>query len=139
MPRKKGDPNVNNIVHSNGSKSTSGGNDWKWVNCKLSDSDIDVLDSSDSTLEYLATCCLALADDGYGVTIKPVDSGKTICCTLYRPLDDGRGTIVALSSFGGNVRDAILTTLYKLDTYLGGELTIDHIKDTDNKSRQRFR
>jgi len=139
MPRKKGS---NGTASNNGGNSNSGEgkrNEWKWANVKFSDEDLDVLAASDQTLEFLSACICALANDGIGVTIKPVDAGKSVCCTLYRPDYPGDGVTLGVSAFGGNVRDALLSVLYKLDNYGGGDFTGFDIEVSSETPKSRFR
>jgi len=139
MPRKR---NENGAAKGNGGNRDSGarGNaKWRWANCRLSDEDVATLEGDTSSMEYLATSFVALADDGYGVTIKSVDSGKSICCTVYRPDFPDTGTIVGVSAFGGSVRDAVLTCLYKLDQYGGGDFSGFELDNGADGSRPRFR
>lgn len=127
----------NNGVNGSGSK----GSDvkWKWGNCKLSNEDIASLEQSDATLDYLATCIVSLVADGFGVTLKPTDSGKSRCCTIYRPDFPTVGVTVGVSAFGGDIRDAILTCLYKLDNYGGGDFTGFELEGDTEGTRPRFR
>lgn len=139
MPRKgKQNDNTGN-TGGNRNFGQSSGNEWKWANIELSSADIDILTNSNTTLEYLAGCIAVLANDGIGVTIKPVDSGKSVCVTIYRPDFQGNGYTVGISSFGGNVRDALLVTLYKLDEKLGGEFNnaVEYVQAIPPKSRFR--
>lgn len=139
MPRKgKQNDNTGNASANRNFRSGSG-NEWKWANIELSSTDIDVLTNSNATLEYLAGCIAVLANDGIGVTIKPIDSGESICVTLYRPDFQGNRYTIGVSSFGGNVRDALLVTLYKLDEKLGGEFdnAVEYVSAIPQKSRFR--
>lgn len=139
MPRKG---KSNGSITGNGNNSgsgASGGVKWQWANIKLTDDDADILEQSDATLEYVATCLAALADDSMGVTIKPVDEGKSRCVTIYRSDFPSRGTTVGVSSFGSTVRDAGLACLYKLDTYLGGDFSAYDQQDDNTIGRPRFR
>lgn len=140
MPRK-GKTNVSGINNnvSNGNSGKGGRNEWKWVNLKLSDEDIDTLAKSDATLEYLACCGVALANDGIGFKVEPTDEGKSIRCTIYRPNFNGRGDIIGISSYSDNVRDAILAGLYKLDNYMGGDFSTYSPEDAIESATPRFR
>jgi hypothetical protein len=124
---------------SNSGVGKGGGVKWQWANCRLSDDDIAVLGRSDATLEYVAACLAVLGDDGYGVTIKSVDKGKSRCVTLYRPDFPRTGFTVGVSSFGNNVRDAGLAVLYKLDNYGGGDFTAFDVEGDSDSERPRFR
>lgn len=123
----------------NRSSRTGGDAKWVWANCKLSDEDNTNLADSETTLEYLATSIVALGNDGLGVTIKPVDSGESICVTIYRPNFPDAGTTVGVSAFAGNIRDAILACLYKLDTYGGGDFSGFDLESGSSGARPRFR
>jgi len=112
---------------------------WVWGNCKLTDEDVTALESDSSTLEYLATSLVALGADGFGFTCKPVDSGESHCCTIFRPDFPVVGTTVGVSAFGGNIRDAILSCLYKLDEYGGGDFSGFDLESTASGSKPRFR
>lgn len=139
MPRK-GKQNVGtNFNGGNGNIGKGSGNEWKWCNIKLTRDDADILAQSDATLEYVATSLAALADDGIGITIKPVDNGESRCVTIYRPDYPRTGVTVGVSSFGGSVRDAGLACLYKLDTYLGGDFSAYDLEDDTPSERPRFR
>jgi len=117
----------------------SGGGGWRWINIRLTDEDIAVLSNADDTLEYLAASVLALAMEGVNITVKSMDGGETICCTLNRPDSDNRGGVSGISSFSGTVRDALLVSLYKYERLLGGEWdNIAHFAETMG-SRPRFR
>lgn len=132
----------NGTASNNGSNSSSresSGAKWVWSNCRLSDEDITTLEQSDATLDYLASCLVALGDDGYGVTIKSVDSGKSRCVTIYRPDYPTPGITVGVSSFGSSVRDAILAVLFKLDNYGGGDFTGFDLESAAEGTRPRFR
>jgi len=133
---------------SNGTTADNGRNDdsgtrsnakWQWGNCRLSNEDIANLDRDTSTLEYLATCLVTLGNDGFGFSCKPVDKGESRNCTIYRPDFPAVGVIVGVSAFGGNIRDAILTCLYKLDTYGGGDFSGFDLEVQDSSARPRFR
>lgn len=132
----------NGTVNDNGKHDSGGkgsGTKWVWGNCKLSDQDIATLDGNTSTLDYLATCLVALGNDGYGFTCKPVDQGKSHCCTIFRPDFPNTGTTVGVSAFAGNIRDAILACIYKLDTYGGGDFSGFDVADVDKRPQSRFR
>jgi hypothetical protein len=139
MPRKRGSNGSAGNIDGHNSRSESGGTEWKWANIPLESADIEHLEQSDLTFEFLAAAVVLLADDGIGVTVKPIDGGKSICCTLYRSDPDNSGVIVGVSSFGGNTRDALLVSVYKLDTKLGGEFSNVSEYVSDTKPRQRFR
>ena len=139
MPRKKNVYGSANQQHNDKPISSGNGNGWRWINVELDDSDIELVEQSDSTLEYLAACVLSLADDGYGVSVKPVDGGKSICCTIYRPDFPDTGVTAGLSSFGGSVHDALLSALYKFDEKCGGEFTREHLGSSADKPKRRFR
>lgn len=139
MPRK-GKQNGNTDkprFHDN--RGTGGGNEWKWANIRLDDEDIAILEQSDASLEFLAACIVVLADDGIGVTIKPVDAGKSFCCTLNRPSDTDTGVVIGVSSFAGTIRDALLVSLHKLDHKLGGEFANAEHFVSATPERPRFR
>jgi len=139
MPRgaKKNGTTANNGTDNRGGK----GSDVKWVwgNCKLSDEDTAELSDSEDTLEYLATCLAGLGNDGFGFTCKPVDKGESHCCTIFRPDFPVAGTTIGVSAFAGNIRDAILACLYKLDTYGGGDFTGFDVESGNTGSKSRFR
>lgn len=139
MPRGKKTNGTANDNGSNNRSSAGGGTQWKWGNCKLSDEDIATLERDQSTVEYLATCLVALGSDGFGFTCKPVDKGESYCCTIFRPDYPSVGTTVGVSAFAGNIRDAILTCLYKLDNYGGGDFTGFDIENDNQGSKPRFR
>lgn len=139
MSRKgKSDGRVN-VNGSDSSRTARGGDEWKWVNIKLSDEDIATLGQSDATLEYVAVSLVALAGDGLGFSVKPTDEGKSICCTIYRPDFPLAGRTLGVSSFSDNVRDAILACIYKLDTYGGGDFSGFDVEDRVSGARPRFR
>lgn len=139
MPRGKKTNGTANNNGSNNSGGTRGDVKWVWGNCKLSNEDIATLERDTSTIEYLVTCLASLGNDGYGFTCKPVDKGKSHCCTIFRPDYPSDGTTVGVSAFGGDIRDAILTCLYKLDTYGGGDFTGFDLESGDSGARPRFR
>lgn len=138
--RSKGNKN-GSINGTNGTRDSGqgSGNEWKWINIPLQDEDAFHLDGSDLTLEFLAGSIASLANDGYGVTIKPTDNGETVCCTIYRPNFPRRGVTIGISGFAGNVRDALLVTMYKFDEKLGGSFTNYTEFDTPNREKSRFR
>lgn len=132
----------NGSVTNNGSNSSSGTRGdvkWQWANCRLSDEDIAELEQSADDLDYLATCLIALGDDGYGVSIKTLDEGKSKCVIINRPNYPSNGRTVGVSAFGGNLRDAIVTVLYKLDHYGGGDFTGFDLEAEAESARPRFR
>jgi len=132
----------NGTTSNNGNDNRGGkGGDakWVWVNCRLSDEDIAELERSTAEMDYLATCLIALGNDGFGVSIKTVDEGKSKCVTINRPDFPNRGTTVGVSAFGDNLRDAIVTVLYKLDTYGGGDFTEFDVENPSSGSKPRFR
>jgi len=138
MARKKS----NGSVTDNGRNNDRGkGSDvkWVWANCRLSDEDISALEGDGSTLEYLATSLIALGADGFGFSCKPVDEGKSHNCTIYRPDFPNHGTTIGVSAFGGNLRDAILTCLYKLDNYCGGDFSSAEYENDTTGAKPRFR
>lgn len=139
MPRKKQSNGGTTNNHGNSDSGSRGGTKWVWANIHLENEDIEYLSQSDSTMEFLATSILALGDDGIGVTVKPVDNGKSICCTLYRPDSANPSIIIGVSSFGGTVRDALMVALYKLDEKLGGEFDNASHFTQDTGERPRFR
>lgn len=139
MPRGKKE---NGTVTGHGSNNGGGqgsGTKWQWGNCRLSAEDIANLERDTSTLEYLATCLVSLGNDGFGFSCKPADQGKSHNCTIYRPDFPSVGNIVGVSAFGGNIRDAILTCLYKLDTYGGGDFSAFELEDQVSGAKSRFR
>lgn len=139
MPRKKGDEK--NVQHTrfNDSSSKGGGNEWKWVNIRLEPEDITALEQSTSTFEFLAASLCALGDDGIGFSVKPVDSGKSFCVTLNRPDSENPSVIYGLSSFAGNIHDALLVALYKFDICLEGDFSNAPKFIETAKPQQRFR
>jgi hypothetical protein len=139
MPRGK---NKNAGANDNGSNNRGGARGdakWIWGNCRLSNEDLATLEQSTDTLDYLATCLASLGNDGFGFTCKPVDEGKSHCCTIFRPDFPTSGVTIGVSAFGGNLRDAILTCLYKLDAYGGGDFTGFDVEIGNNSERPRFR
>lgn len=140
MPRKGKISHGSNTVNAGNGDRRAGGNvEWKWCNIRLSDEDVEFLSQSDSTLEYLAACAVALADDGIGFKIEPTDGGKSIRATLYRPDTRNGNVIIGVSSYSGTVRDALLACLYKLDTYLGGDFSTVPEQTDPEGARPRFR
>lgn len=115
------------------------GNEWKWVNIPITDADIDELSGSESTFEFLAASLCALAGDGIGFSIKLIDSGKSFCVTLNGPDIPGGSTIYGVSSFAGELRDALLVALYKFDIHLEGDWSNVTKLVEAAKPRQRFR
>lgn len=111
----------------------------KWLNIRLEADDLDTLEQSDATLEYLSACIVGLANDGFGISIKPVDKGESICCTIIGSHPDFDGVSYGLSSFAGNVRDALLVSLYKLDEKLGGTFNNADKFAVPAKQTSRFR
>lgn len=139
MPRKKGDKaNVDGNSRFGGKQSVFG-NELKWINIPLTDEDIDELSGSQSTVEFLAASLCSLATDGYGFSIKPVDSGKSLCCTINRPDLFGDGIAYGMSSFAGELRDVLLVALYKFDVKLEGDFANCTPFLETSKPRQRFR
>ena len=139
MPRK-GKQNE----HSNGSgkqfgSSKYGGNELKWINIKLTDEDYATLEQSEATMEYLATCVLGLCVDGYGISLKPVDNGKSFCCTIIGSAVSGSSGSLALASFAGTVRDVLLVTVYKFDDKLGGSFDDADQFLSNGDAQRRFR
>jgi len=139
MPRKRGSNGTTNNANVNGGGGEGKRDEWKWANLRLSPEDIDILGSSDATLEYLATQCCELADGGIGFTVKPADLGKSRCAILYRPDFPVSGRTLAVSAYADNARDALLTVLYKLDTYGGGDFTGFDVADIPQGIKSRFR
>lgn len=139
MPRKK--QNNGSAANHNGddNRRQGSGAKWVWANIHLENEDIEYLSQSDSSMEFLATSVLALGDDGIGITVKPVDNGKSICCTLYRSDSANPSVIIGVSSFGSTVRDALMVALYKLDEKLGGEFDNAAHFTQDTGERPRFR
>jgi hypothetical protein len=121
MTRKKGVTNVSNGTSAGRAGTRSSTGSFEFINVKLSDEDAIFLDEQDATLPELAARLLSLADDGYGVGVKNLDLGQSICCTLTHPAGDDPTCTLAVSSFGGNVRDAVLSLLFKFDHKLAGE------------------
>lgn len=136
-PEKKKNGTATNGQHYG--SGASGDVKWQWVNCRLSNADISALERDESTVEYLVTCLVALGNDGFGFTCKPVDEGKSQCCTIYRPDHPSVGRTVGVSAFGGSLRDAVLTCLYKLDNYCGGDFTGIDDQDVAESAKPRFR
>lgn len=139
MPRKGKQNGTASGYGGNSSGSAGSGAKWEWANVKLTDDDIAVLERSDATLEYVVTYLASLGDYGIGITIKPVDEGKSRCVTVYRPDFPRTGVTVGVSSFASNVRDAGLACIYKLDNYLGGDFSAYSSQDDPASVRPRFR
>jgi hypothetical protein len=139
MPREKKKNGTASDNGVNNGRSAGSGVKWQWGNCKLSNEDISSLERDTSSLEYLASCLVALGADGYGFSCKPVDQGESHCCTIYRPDYPSKGNTVGVSSFGGNIRDAILTCLYKLDHYGGGDFSGFDLEMPAEGTKPRFR
>lgn len=139
MPRKKGEEK--NVQHTrfNDSGSTGSGTEWKWVNIRLQPEDITALEQSISTFEFLAASLCALGDDGIGFTLKPEDNGKSFRVTLNRSYSGDPSITYGLSSFAGNIHDALLTALYKFDVCLEGSFDNAPKFTETSKSGQRFR
>ena len=139
MPRKK-----QGVAHVAGSQRFDSNSkvlrgEFKWLNVRLEPKDIEELERSDSTLEFLAASLCGLASDGYGFSIKPTDQGKSYCVTIHRPDSDDSGVTYGMSSFGGELRDALLVALYKFDVCLEGSFDdIGQFLET-SKPQQRFR
>lgn len=139
MPRKKGEAKNATGDSRFGGKQPVFGNELKWINIPLSDEDVDVLSRSESSVEFLAASLCALAVDGYGFSVKPVDSGKSLCCTINRPDLFGDGVAYGMSSFAGELRDVLLVALYKFDVKLEGDFSNCTPFLETSKPRQRFR
>jgi len=139
MPRKKGSPNATERNTRFSDSRQGERNELKWLNIRLEVNDVNALEQSDATFEYLSASIVGLANDGIGVSIKSVDNGKSCCVTLIGSDLSGSGDTFGLSSFAGNVRDALLVALYKFDEKLGG--TFDNGSEfvSDTKQGARFR
>lgn len=139
MPRKKGTQTNDKRDRFGDVDSKMHRGEFKWANIRLEPSDIDELERSTSTVEFLATSLCGLASDGYGFSVKPVDKGESICCTIIRSDPDNPGITYGMSSFGGELRDTLLVALYKFDVLLEGSFDgIASFCET-SKSKQRFR
>lgn len=139
MPRKKGS-NVNN---TNGSAKLSTSDydrdSLRWCNIKLEDDDLAALEQSDATLEYLAARLCEISSDGINASIRHVDGGKSVCVSLLFPVSRGAIRTIGISSFGGNIRDAILCTVYKFDIRLDGDIESAIELLSTETAQRRFR
>lgn len=139
MPRsKKGQKNDSRTGNTD-SDGNLHRNELRWINIKLTDTDLDALDKSESTFEFLSASIVALAGDGIGVSIRAIDRGESYCVTLIGSDSEGDSISYGLSSFGGSIRDALLTAVYKFDTYLGGSFDGARHLDSAAQQKQRFR
>jgi len=139
MPRKGRAQNVDKRNSPARAGSEKNGNQLIWLNIKLEDNDLDALEQSDNTFEYLSACAIGLASDGFGISLKPIDQGESYCFTIIGSDSDGSGVSYGLSSFAGNVRDVLLVGLYKFDEKLGGTFTDAHKFTIPAKQASRFR
>ena len=139
MPRKKG--NYNGSTNGTSNTSNNGamrGNDVKWFNQRLTAADFSELERADASLDYLLARVVELVDDGHGVSLKSIDKGESRSCTIIRPDLHDSSVAYGLSGFGGSIRDAILTALYKYDVLLEGDITNITASNTNLQSTRRF-
>lgn len=139
MPRKKGSTNATERNSRFNSSGTVERNELKWLNIKLEPDDIVALEQSDATFEYLAASVVGLGNDGIGISIKTLDQGETHCVTLIGSDGTSDSLSFGISSFAGNLRDALLVALYKFDEKLGGDFTNAAHFVSNQKQGSRFR
>lgn len=133
MPRgKKTHDNVARDI-GDSPRSTSLGNKLVWVNIRLEAEDIAFLAESELTLHQLSASLIDLVSDGIGVSVKFVDGGKSVCCTLIgSDMEDG-GLPCGISAFGSSSRNAILACLYKYSNGLGGTFDGGRKRSSNNQ------
>lgn len=131
---KRNGSNSGSGVRSTSSPASGG---ITWCNVYLTDEDALALDQLDLKLEDLIPRLFNLCVRGFNVSIKPLDSGKSFSCSIYRPAGDDNGSGRGLSGFGETVGDAVISALYKFEYKLEGEFPSD---DGANKVvHKRFR
>lgn len=138
MPRKKGEPNASGDRFKRDNSGVQR-NDIKWLNIKLTDEDVNELTASDATFEFLVASVVGLCTDGLALSIKTVDEGKSYCVTLIGSNLGSSGAAYGLSSFAGELRDALLVSLYKFDTYLEGDISNGDKFVNSTQQDKRFR
>lgn len=108
-----------------------------WCNVSLGDDDVAYLEQQTTTYEELGALLLAVADEGYGFSVKALDKGDTIMCAIMGNADNNPEVSMGVSAFSPTVRDAVLACLYKFKQSLGGVFT-DGLGNTSGTKR-RFR
>lgn len=139
MPRKKGSYNGSTNGSPNANHSgTLRGNDVKWFNRRLTPEDLNELERADASLDFLLARIVELVDDGHGVSLKSTDRGASRSCTIIGSDLHNPGVSYGVSGFGGNLRDALLTAVYKYDVLLEGDITNVATSNSDLQQERRF-
>jgi hypothetical protein len=119
------------------SKSTEPGTN-QWLSIPLSDEDVTSLADAKDKLEHLSAGLLSLVSDTVCVSIKFQSERNQYCVSIYRPGRGSGGSVVGLSGFSTDLRDAVLVALYKFHVKLGGQLP-ERLSDTAyDKPVRRF-
>lgn len=139
VPRKKGQLNESKNGNAKLPSSNGVGGTIQWVNIKLTDEDVLELTASSETLEFLVASLMSVSDAGGNWSIRSTDDGKSVCCTIFGTVSSDSSRTYGLSSFAGDIHDAILCTLYKFRVKLDSRWELASELYSSEQSRPRFR
>jgi hypothetical protein len=110
----------------------------RWLNFTLTSEDYSALEQSTADIELLACNLIQLVVRGIRVSVKYDSARKSYNVCLIRPSDRDDGGLYGLSAYAPDLRDALLSALYKFDVLLRGDFANAAVEDTFDEPRRRF-
>ena len=117
MPRKKADQNGQKPNDENRSQALLG-----WVNVTILDEHTPEIERLSSDLVKVATGLLELVAQGFDVSCKWTDGGKSCMACIIGRVSDGKDGRAGVSAFASNPADATAALLFKYYVLLDGQL-----------------
>jgi hypothetical protein len=111
---------------------------FEWINVRLTDKDLDILEAETADLEQLALAYISLGVQRLGLSIKFDRVGESFVVSIYGFDLRNNNKPCGISGAAPDLRDALLVSLYRFNHCLQGSFDGRTDQNTTIQSR-RFR